>query len=97
MFDDVATVVSAEEPPLRTSSKVTEPPGADTNVAVTLLAASIVIVVGLVEPARSPLHPLNRYPAEALAFSVTTVPGLYAPPGGFKDTLPEPTTFTVRE
>ena len=51
--------------------------GSCVKVAVTALLPFIVIVVGLVLPDKSPLHPLNVQPEAGLAVKVTTVPGVY--------------------
>jgi len=45
-----------------------------TNVAVTVLAASMVMVVGFVEPVNAPLQPVTGHPDAAVAVNVTIVP-----------------------
>ena len=44
------------------------------KVAVIALLPSIMMLVGLVLPLRSPLHPVNSQPGSAVAVMVTTVP-----------------------
>ena len=48
--------------------------------AVTLFGASITMVCGFAEPDRSPVNPVNRYPAVGAAVSVAGVPESNHPP-----------------
>ena len=66
------------------------------KVAVTVLLEFMVIVVGLVDPLKSPLQLENNHPESGVAVSVTTVPASYVPPGGFNVTVPLPTVLTVK-
>jgi hypothetical protein len=45
--------------------------------AITVLLASMVIPIDPVDPLASPLHPLNVYPAFAVALNVTLCPPSY--------------------
>ncbi|MFO7932998.1 MAG: hypothetical protein R6U78_02845 [Bacteroidales bacterium] len=56
----------------------------------------IVIVTGLVNPSRSPDQPVNVQPGSAVAFNTTVLPEAYVDLSGFADTVPLPTTLTVR-
>ena len=60
--------------PLTVTFSVNGPPVTGANVAVTVLFAFIVMVVGFALPVRSPLQPENWKPAAGVAVSVTTVP-----------------------
>ena len=55
----------------------------------------ITIVLGLVEPVRSPVQWSKCHPLAALAVHCTDVPEAYEPPGGFNAMLPEPVTLVV--
>ena len=61
--------------PLPVPSLLTVSVGARVNVAVTVLAASMVTWQVLPVPAQAPLHPVKAEPAAAVAVRVTTVPG----------------------
>jgi hypothetical protein len=51
------------------------------NVAVTLLGAFITMFCGSVKPPRSPVNPVNRYPAFAVAVTGTEAPESNHPEG----------------
>jgi hypothetical protein len=60
------------------------------KVAITDFAEFIVMVVGLAEPLRSPLHPVKLEPAAGVAVRVTIVPEAYVPPVGLREIEPVP-------
>jgi len=59
IVDDVATVATPDEPPVRTSAKLADPRFSGWNSATTLLFEFITRVVGLIDPDKSPLHALK--------------------------------------
>ncbi len=71
-----------KQPPPPPSSPLPPPPSLSppppspvaVKVAVMDLSESMVIVIGVVVPEASPLHPLNSYPLYAVAVTLTSVP-----------------------
>ncbi len=61
------------------------------KLAVTVLFPSIVRVVGLTPPVRSPVHSTKWWWSAGSAVRLTTVPASYVPPGGASVTVPPPT------